>query len=92
MTPNPQPTPTVEELQKQIAELTSKVQTLESKEKELDDLKTKHADLVATNMRLINMIPQSGGTPEEKHEDADISAMSDDERYDYLKALAKKGM
>jgi len=92
--------PSVEELQKTIADLNEKVKGLEAEKakaetvsQQLADLQKKHDDLMATNMKLIQYIPASGGSkPAEESRPKDINTMSDDERYDYLKSLALKGI
>lgn len=91
--------PTIESLQSTIADLQAKIKLLEddkaktsAMQQSFDDLKNKHQELLATNMKLIQMIPAAGEPAKQGPKPVDISQMSETERYDYLKTLAEAGI
>lgn len=99
MAENP-PGPSVEELQKTVADLTEQINQMkaekaktDSLQAQYDKLKQDHDALMQTNMKLIQYIPSSGSkAAESEGKPKDIMSMSEDERYVYLKDMAQKGI
>lgn len=93
----PNDAPTIEELQKKIVTMTSELDALKQEKATADSVKTqyealqkKYDDLVQTNMSLIRAIPDASAKGTDERRPKDLNAMSEQERYDYLKDLAQK--
>lgn len=86
--------PTVDDLQKTVAQLTAERDKLktdlaaaQSYRTQFDELKVKYDSVVQTNMDLIRHIPMDGQDRKQETK-KDLDDMTEDERYQYLKALA----